>query len=87
MDEFDPKTADRLRVAMLSSRETLKEATRLLGNAHVSAVTAQGSGPSTEQTQAFSRAAAAEHRATAEYLEYLAAMSDQALRRSRRGLF
>lgn len=88
MDQFDPRfdtnTCDRLRAAMRASREALKEATCLLGNAHVSAVTSQRSGPSAAQTQAFSRATASEQRATAEYLGYLARMSDLALRRGRR---
>ena len=83
MDEFDPKKAHRLRIAMLASRAALADATRLLCNAHLSAVTSQGSGPSAEQTQAFSRATATEQRAMAEYLEYLARMSDLAMRRSR----
>lgn len=82
--KFDSKTSGRLRVAMLASREALREATCLLSNAHVAAATSQGSGPTAAETRAFSQATAAEQRATAEYLEYLSRMSDLALRRSRR---
>lgn len=81
MQHFNPESSAQLRAIMLTSREVLRKATQLVSDAHLSAMTAQGSGPTAAQVQALSLAVAAEQNATAEYLGYLARMSDLAFRR------
>ena len=83
MDKFDSKTADRL-------REGHAFVARSVERGHSSPLRCacvgcdfSGSGPSTEQSRAFSRAMVVEQRAMAEYIESLGRVSDLALRRSR----